>query len=215
MADESQEYLAAGIQQKSDEQFPTTTKLPNFHHLHHDHHHKSNKLIVYVLSAVVLQAIVFLAFASIILRVKSPTVELTSASVRNLVHTTNNDTSLNSLNMTMFARVNLDNENFGRFNYENFEAVILYGNSTIGGGDIGGGRVKSRGESVRDLTVEVRAENLNSTSSSGDLVELISYAEVKGRVRIMKMVNKFKMVKLNCTMNLNLSSQAIRNLRCR
>lgn len=114
----------------------------------------------------------------------------------------------------MFARVNLDNENFGRFNYEDFEAVILYGNSTIGGGDIGGGRVKSRGESTRDVTVEVRAENLNSTSSSGDLVELISYAEVKGRVRIMKMVNKFKMVKLNCTMNLNLTSQAIRNLKC-
>jgi len=93
---------------------------------------------------------------------------------------------------------------------------MLHGNSTIGGGYIGGGRVKARSESVVDLTVEVSAENLNSSSSSdGGLVELISYGEVKGRVRIMKMVNKFKMVKLNCTMNLNLTSQGIKNLRCR
>ena len=43
----------------------------------------------------------------------------------------------------MYAMVTVDNKNYGRYVFESCTAVDLYGNSTIGRGEISGGVVEA------------------------------------------------------------------------
>uniref|UniRef100_A0A5B7BVH7 Late embryogenesis abundant protein LEA-2 subgroup domain-containing protein n=1 Tax=Davidia involucrata TaxID=16924 RepID=A0A5B7BVH7_DAVIN len=213
MAEESQMYplAPARIHQRSDEEFATTK--PN----DHVRNQQSSKCLVYVLAFIVLQSIAILAFALIVLRVKSPQVKLSSVAIKNLRYVT---APLPSVNMTMTAEVAVSNNNFGRFKYQNSNAVVLYGKAKIGDVKINRGRVRARGTVRMNVTVQVRSngllsddKNFSSDISSG-LLKLSSYAKLSGEVHVMKIINKRKTVEMNCTMDLNLKTQAIQDLRC-
>ncbi|KAI3691814.1 hypothetical protein L6452_31616 [Arctium lappa] len=177
-------------------------------------HQESSKFLVYVLATVVFLGTIFLIIASVFLRVNNPKLRLSSVSIQTFQY----DQNSTSLNITMFAEATVDNENFGRYVFENCIAVVLYGNSTIGGGEISGGRVGSRKIKSIDVVMRLRSDNLNFSSGGDDsheLVEIRSYAKMTGRVHVLTIVDRRKTIEMNCTMNLDLRSRSIMHSLCR
>ncbi|XP_016478713.1 late embryogenesis abundant protein At1g64065-like [Nicotiana tabacum] len=179
----------------------------------------SSKFFVYLLSAIVLLSIVMLIFSMIFFRFKAPSFELGLIDVKNLRYSSNS--SLPSFNMTMGAEVIIDNDNFGRINFQDSSmSVFIYDNVTIGFVNINVGRVEARKSKRMGIVLQVGANELNhshgnlSSDLNSRMVKLRSVGELRGKVKAMKIVSRYKTSVLNCTMNLNLTSQAIQDLLC-
>ncbi|XP_057802763.1 late embryogenesis abundant protein At1g64065-like [Salvia miltiorrhiza] len=174
-----------------------------------------SKTLVYILVAVVLLSIAFLIFGLVVLRIKAPTLRLSNVVVRDLRHTSS------SLNMTMIADITLHNMNFGRFQFRGGSAALLYGNATFGAASISAGGVGGRGRRRISATVEMiiggpPPENYMNISRDieSNLVRLMSVAELRGEIRVMKIVNRIRTASMNCSMDLNLSGQQVQGLSC-
>lgn len=199
---------------KSDEEFATNKPFnpPS------NHTKRSSKCLVYILLAVVLQSIAFLVFGLVVLRIKTPRLQLSNVAVKDLRYQSE------SLNMTVVAEIRLHNMNFGRFKFHGGSTTLLYGNATIGATNIYGGRVGSREKRKINATVTVITESSHELSENiymnfsrdigSGMVNLRSFAELRGEVRVVKIVNRRRTAFMNCTMDLNLTSQAIQGLSC-
>ncbi|KAA8520888.1 hypothetical protein F0562_011561 [Nyssa sinensis] len=187
MTEESQvlPLAPAQIHRRGDEEFATIK--PN-----HVRQQRNSKCFVYILALIVLQSIAILAFALIVLRVKSPEVKLSSVAIKNLSYGT---APSPSVNVTMTAELTINNKNFGGFKYEKSNTTVSYGNAKIGDMKINTGRVRARGTGSVNVTVQVRSnelsdnQNFSSDISSG-LLKLSSYGRLSGRVHVLKMMNK-------------------------
>nr|XP_043630843.1 late embryogenesis abundant protein At1g64065 [Erigeron canadensis] len=184
-------------------------------------HEESSKCLVYLLAAVVFAGVIFLIFGSVFLRVVNPKLRLTSVEIQNFQSGATNTSQ--SLNVTMLTRVTVINGNFGRYDFENCNAVVLYRGVTIGSGDVSGGKVGARTRESMSVTMRIGTENLNVTdssifnnnnSSNTEVVEISSYAKMTGRVRVMKIVDRRKTIEMNCTMELNLVRRSVRISLC-
>ncbi|KAL8064088.1 hypothetical protein ABFX02_01G068800 [Erythranthe guttata] len=188
---------------KSDEEEFTTTTKNN----HRGKGGGSSKCLVYILVAVVLQSVAFLVFGLVALRISNPSLRLSSAAVAGLRH----DSA--SLNMTVVAGIRLSNPNFGDFEFRGGSAALLYGDATVGVASIYGGRVGRRDKREINVTVEVIGGG-GGGGGGGELVKLRSMAELRGEVRVVKIVKRRRIAFMNCTMDLNLTSQAFQDLSC-
>lgn len=172
------------------------------------------KTLVYILLAVVLLSIAFLIFGLVVLRIKAPTLRLSNVVVKDLRYNSS------SLNMTVIADISLHNMNFGRFEFNGGNAALLYGNATFGAASIHGARVGGRERRRISATVEViggpSGNYMNiSRDIESNLVRLMSVAELRGEIRVMKIVNRRRTASMNCSMDLNLTGQEVQGLSCR
>lgn len=206
-----QPLAPARLHGKSDEEFgvfkPRASKPPR----------RSSKCPVYVLAGLVTLAAIALVFALAVLRVEAPGVELKSVAVKNLTHGTSPSPSFN---VTLTAEVSVQNKNFGAFNFENGTATVLYEGMVVGDEEFSKAHVESRKTKRMNVTLDVRSDrlwndkNLSSDISSGS-VNLTTYAQVTGKVRVMKVVRRRTTARMNCSMTLNLTSSSIQDLVCR
>lgn len=174
---------------------------------------RSSKCLVYILLAVVLQSIAFLIFGLVVLRIRPPSLQLSTAAVTDLRY----DSA--SLNMTVVAGIRLHNTNFGRFEFQGGSAALLYENATIGAANLDAGRIGGREKREMNVRVMVTGgPGHQSSNLSRDIgfgwVKLRSFAELRGEVRVVKMMNRRRTAFMNCTMNLNVTSQEIQDLSC-
>ncbi|KAJ8555821.1 hypothetical protein K7X08_013317 [Anisodus acutangulus] len=121
----------------------------------------------------------------------------------------------------MGAEIIIDNDNFGRINFqESSMSIFLYDNVTIGFANINVGRVEGRKSKRIGISLQVRTNGLNhsngnlSSDINSRMVELTSFGEFRGKVKAMNIMSSHKTSVMNCTMNLNLTSQAIQDLLC-
>ncbi|CAN4077642.1 unnamed protein product [Withania somnifera] len=192
-------------------------KPVNLYNNYSNKNRRSNKCFVYFLSTIVLLSIVLLIFSMIFFRFKSPSFELDLIEVKNLRFT--NSANSSSFNMTMGAEILVDNENFGRINFQDSSmSVFMYDNVTIGVVNINIGGVEARKSKRIGISLQVGANNHSNGNLSSDInsrmVQLTSFAEFRGKVKAMKIISKHKTSVMNCTMNLNLTSQAVQDLFC-
>lgn len=215
MAEESQVSPLAppGIYERSDGELAIAKQ-------NNPHHQKTSKLIVYILVAILSLIMIFLIFGSIFFKAKSPKAKLRSVTISNLL--VNGTANATSLSMTMVAQITVENKNFGRFVLENNKASFIYENVSLGDGDVFGGRVRPRKTGVFNVTVQAKANEYlakNNTNFRNDiglsLVKLSSYARLEGKVHVTNLIKRQKTAVLNCTMSLDLKTQAIRDLICR
>ncbi|KAG4386296.1 hypothetical protein AAZX31_11G020200 [Glycine max] len=185
----------------------------------------SSKCLVYALVVLVAILFIWLVFASIVLRVVDPQIQLKSA---RLMHNTKNHSfsSTSSLNVTMIARVSLTNPNlFGRFYYGNSRVSVLYGASIVGAWELEGARLEGRETKEIDFMVHMRFStkllvimrnltNDTAHSDSAGMLKLRSYAKLSGTVHVLNMVNKKKTLGMACIMNLNLTSYSTQHFQC-
>ncbi|KAK6158295.1 hypothetical protein DH2020_005609 [Rehmannia glutinosa] len=170
-----------------------------------NHKKRSSKCLVYTLLAVVLQSIAFLIFGLVVLRINAPSLRLSNATVNQLNY------GPTSLNMTVVAGIRLRNMNFGRFEFRGGHTILLYENATIGAASIYQGRVGGRKNKEMNVTLKVSYMNFSGDIGLLGLVKLRSFAKLRGEVRVVKIINRGTTAVMNCTMDLNLTSQVIQD----
>lgn len=177
---------------------------------------RSSKTLVYLLLAVVILSIGFLIFGLVVLRIKAPSLRLSNVIVRDLRY------GPSSLNMTFIADISLHNMNFGRFEFRSGGgAALYYGNATFGAVSVPGGRVRGRGRRSIGAAMVVAggsspANYMNiSRDIESNTVSMMSVAELRGDIRVMKVVKRWRTALMNCSMDLNLTAQAFQNISCR
>lgn len=182
------------------------------------HSKKSNKCLVYFLTLIVILSILMLIFALAILRrVQAPRVVLNYVSIPNLSKI---NASTPSLDGTLVAEIDITNNNFGYFVYEDSSIAFLYQNVTVGTANVTGGRVSARETGRVNVTAIARptyllkeSRNFSRDEGSG-LLELRSYAEFVGRVHVVRIFKLRTSKLMNCTMTLHLATKAIEDLEC-
>ncbi|KAM3396690.1 hypothetical protein P3S68_000202 [Capsicum galapagoense] len=188
---------------------------------HNKNNRRSNKCFVYLLSTIVILSTVMLIFSMVFFRFKAPSFELDLINVQNLRFS--NSTNSSSFSLAMGAEIIVDNENFGQINFQDSSmSVFLYENVTIGIANVNVGRVEARKTKRMGISLQLRTNdqlmNHSNWKLSSDInsrmVKLTSFGEFRGKVKAMKIASKHKNSVLNCTMNLNLTSQAIQDLLC-
>ncbi|XP_076953270.1 late embryogenesis abundant protein At1g64065-like [Bidens hawaiensis] len=185
----------------------TTTMTPYKHH-----HQETSKTLVYILSIIVIISSILLLLSSIFLRVENPKLRLHTLSIQTFQLSTTNSTTT-SLNITMSTNLTLNNRNFGRYVFENCNMVLLYGNDTIGGGLISGGRVGAKRTKTIGVVLQVSYGNL-TVGNTTDVMEIVSYARMTGRVHVTKLVDRRRTIEMNCTVSLNLTSESFISSLC-
>ncbi|KAI4315480.1 hypothetical protein L6164_028281 [Bauhinia variegata] len=209
MAQESQ-TRRPGLYQTDDKEIA----LPVFKSIHKEE--RSNKCFVYIFATFVILFALALGFASIVLRVTSPQIELRSATVNHIKYITSPSPSFN---VTMIAYLTIKNPNFGRFNYDNSTVSVQYEGASVGDGGFGSARLKARETKGMNLTVNMRSTkllvtgNLTSDINSG-MLNLTSYAKLSGKVHLFKIFQKTTTAEMACIMNLNLTSKSIQDFQC-
>ncbi|KDP25370.1 hypothetical protein JCGZ_20526 [Jatropha curcas] len=178
---------------------------------------KSSKCLVYFLALIVIASTIALIFSVIVIRTRSPDAELTFVSIRNLKYS-NNATSP-FFSFTLQAELSIKNPNFGPFKFENSTCSVLYKDRTVGESRLGQGRVAARETETIKVVLDVKSYRLHDNQSfdsdiKSGILKLSSRARFNGRIHLLKTIKKKRMAFLNCTMNVNLTSQAIQDLVC-
>ncbi|KAK7406081.1 hypothetical protein VNO78_07698 [Psophocarpus tetragonolobus] len=170
---------------------------------------ESNKCLVYALIVFVAILFVWLVFASTMLRMGDPEIELKSARLTHK-HNVNNDSHSN---VTMIAGVSLANPNLlGRFYYGNTTLSVLYGASSVGAWELEGSRLEARETKQIDFMLHMSFHNLKRNLTNN--LKLTSYAKLSGTVHLLHMIKKTKTIHMACFINLNFTSYSTQHFQC-
>ncbi|XP_057462195.1 uncharacterized protein LOC130752439 [Actinidia eriantha] len=166
---------------------------------------------------VLILAVVVLILIFTVFHVKGPVLRMNSVNIDGL-----DLSNLNSGgNLTVTADVSVKNPNVASFKFTDATTTtIYYGVVAVGEGRTPAG-VARAGRTLRlNMTIDVMLGKLlgvprfTSDLSLG-VLNMSSYTSVRGRVKIMKLIKKHVTVRMNCTMTVNATSNAIQNQKCR
>ncbi|KAG6606065.1 Late embryogenesis abundant protein, partial [Cucurbita argyrosperma subsp. argyrosperma] len=181
---------------------------------HSQAHHKtpknepSNKCFIYIFSSFVFLCVALLIFSLIVLRVNSPTIDLSSISVRKF-SISNTNSSSSSLNLTLIAEFSLDNSNFGPFIFDYVTVVFMYGGVIVGERSTGGGRAEAKGTTRMNVSVEASVENVSSDLNGSGILNMSSFAKFGGRIHLIHVLRKRIWSEISCSINLDLNTHQI------
>ncbi|XP_023550526.1 late embryogenesis abundant protein At1g64065 [Cucurbita pepo subsp. pepo] len=178
-----------------------------------------NTFCIYLFAIAAVACIAALILGLVVVRVKTPTVKLTSVTVKNL-HYGFSPTPF--MDATLIAEITMENPNFGEFKYEEVtNTTLIYYGVAVGIGEVKTVSVNAKSNKKANFTVKVKPNSsfVDVDYFSHDLAMLKTMnmsciAEFKGRVRLLKLFKEKKVSMLKCTMSLNLSSHGVQNLAC-
>ncbi|KAK4422560.1 hypothetical protein Salat_1838500 [Sesamum alatum] len=159
---------------------------------------KRMKCFAYIAAFAVFQTIIILVFALTVMRVKSPKVRLGDVTV----------TNYGNGNIRFTARVLVKNTNFGRYKFDSSIATIRTGTNVVGQFVIPDSRARAR--STKKIYVIADLTNVSGTDTA-----LTVETALRGKVELMKVIKRKKSGEMSCTMNVNLSTNAVQDLRCK
>ncbi|KAI8545040.1 hypothetical protein RHMOL_Rhmol07G0012300 [Rhododendron molle] len=177
---------------------------------------KRRKRLAYIAAFAVFQTVVILVFALVVMRVRSPEVEIDSATVEELSAGPSSD-----YNMTIVALLKIKNKNFGDYKYERTAMNISHGGGTVGEGVILKGKAEARDTEKVQVTTRVSSVVAQSREASSGILVLESKAALRGKVHLMKMwgihfpmMKKRKGAEMNCVIMINLASGVVQDMDC-
>ncbi|PSS34286.1 Late embryogenesis abundant protein [Actinidia chinensis var. chinensis] len=179
---------------------------------------RNTKCLLYIVLGVILQTAIIVFFVLTFMRIRNPKVRFSSVAVKNL--NVNSSSSSPSFTMKLTAQVTVKNTNFGHFKFGNTTANVSYKGSPVGIFVIAKARARARSTKKLDVTMTLTSNkvpsdaHLGSDLKSGKLT-LTSYATLKGKVHLFKVIKKKKSAQMNCTMDVDTKKQAIENLHCK
>ncbi|KAF7138336.1 hypothetical protein RHSIM_Rhsim07G0009600 [Rhododendron simsii] len=177
---------------------------------------KRRKRLAYIAAFAVFQTVVILVFALVVMRVRSPEVEIDTAEVVGLIGGPSSH-----YNMTIAAQLKIKNKNFGDYKYERTAMNISHGGVTVGDGLILKGKADARDTETMLVTARVSSVVALSGETSSGILVLESKAALRGKVHLMKMwgmhfpmMKKRKVAEMNCVMGINLNSRVVQDMDC-
>ena len=166
----------------------------------------------------VLIAVTMLILSFTVLHVKGPIIKMNSVTVDPFQ--INNGSVSTDTNITLTADVSVKNPNVASFRFGNTTTAVYYSGVEVGEGRSPGGLAKARRTMSMNLTVEIvpakimAVPGLVAEVGSGSLT-MDSYTRIEGRVKIVNIVKKKVVVKLNCTLTYNFASKGIQGQSCK
>ncbi|KAF7151166.1 hypothetical protein RHSIM_Rhsim02G0236600 [Rhododendron simsii] len=169
-----------------------------------------------IVALMLIQAVVLLVLIFTVFRIKDPKLKMNSVRI-----SSTNLSSLTALtNITVTADVSIKNPNVAAFKFSNVTTTtVYYGGVAVGEGRNPPGVAAARRTLRLNVTVELAVGKLLEVARLGsDLrfgeLNVSTYTRVGGRVKILGLFKKNVVVKMNCTMSVNVTSQEIRDQSC-
>lgn len=186
-------------------------------------HRRRNRIrcliCVTVTSLILLTIVLTLTFT--VFKVKDPIITMNGVTINGLDSTIGTQTQLLGTNISMIVDVSVKNPNTASFRYSNTTSGIFYKGTVVGEARGPPGKARPHRTARMNMTVDIMINQLLSdpglareVSGSG-LVNVGSYTRVSGKVTIMGIVKKHITVKMNCTMDVNVTRQAIQDVKCK
>ncbi|XP_062074464.1 uncharacterized protein LOC133778521 [Humulus lupulus] len=173
-----------------------------------------------VTAILVLIAVTFIILAFTVFHVRGPIVKMITVTgdPRQLANITALVAA--SSNLTLIADMSVKNPNVASYRFGNTTTAVYCGGAEVGEGRNLGGIARARRTMRMNLTVDVSPAKL--LTAPGFLAEyqanksltMNSFTRIVGRVKILNIVKKEVVVRLNCTVTYNLSSNAIQRQHC-
>ncbi|PHU09562.1 hypothetical protein BC332_21422 [Capsicum chinense] len=113
-------------------------------------------------------------------------------------------------NMTIKADVSVKNPNFASFRYSNTTTTISYHDTVVGEARGPSGKSKARGTTRINVTIDIITDKIVShpglqNDITTGLLTMNSYTRVGGRVKLLNMIKKHVIVKMNCSITVNIT----------
>ncbi|KAA8516106.1 hypothetical protein F0562_019285 [Nyssa sinensis] len=172
-----------------------------------------------IAALLLVEIIVVIILIFTVFRVKDPIIMMNGVNV-DKIDLVNGTALRPGSNMSLTADVSVKNPNVASFKYSNTTTTLYYRGAVIGEARGPPGHAKARRTMRMNVTVDIITDrlvtnpNLQSDVSSG-LLTMSSFTKVGGRVKILKIIKKHVIVKMNCTMTVNISSRAIQEQKCK
>lgn len=174
------------------------------------------RIILFVVVLIIVHAIVIIILDMTIFKVRTPKYRFNSVSLTDV--STNSSTTSSSFSMKLNAQVTIKNKNFGPYEYQDCYLTISYRGRSVGEVVVKEAKVKTL--STKKLTLDINVthaasgnSNLKNDISSGALI-MGSKSEMRGQVKLLKIIAKDKQPKMQCTMSINLAEKVVKDLKC-
>ncbi|XP_055814996.1 uncharacterized protein LOC129884734 [Solanum dulcamara] len=170
-----------------------------------------------------LVAIILIILIFTVFKVKDPIIRMNGVTVEklDLVNTSGNLLPMpkSGSNMTIKADVSVKNPNYSSFKYSNTTTTISYRDTVVGEARSPQGKSKARKTVRMNITIDIITDKIVSHPGLQDdistgLLTMNSYTSVSGRIKWLNMIKKHVVVKMNCSITVNITSQAIQDQKC-
>ncbi|KAI9110003.1 hypothetical protein K1719_019044 [Acacia pycnantha] len=117
--------------------------------------------------------------------------------------------------------MSIENPNAVTFWFENTTTTMDYHGTTVAEAYGPPGEAKARSTFPMNLTVDVMADRLVSSSSelysdiTGGEMNMTSFSIVPGRVNIWNIVKKHVNINMNCSLTINIRGQSVKDMNCK
>ncbi|XP_028769250.1 uncharacterized protein LOC114726735 [Neltuma alba] len=168
---------------------------------------------------VIIVIIIILIFT--VFKVKDPEITMNQVKVTNLDLKVDAVPRLQvRVNMTLAVAMSIKNPNAVSFRFDNTTTTINYHGTTVAEAYGPPGRAKARSTFPMNLTVDVLADRLISSSGlftdiTGGEMNMTSYSIVPGRVNIWNIVKKHVEIKMNCSLTIDISGRSVKDMICK
>lgn len=173
-----------------------------------------------IAATILIQAAVVIILVFTVFRVKDPVIKLNGFTVDKLELINGTTTPGPGVNMSLTADVSVKNPNFASFRYKNTTTTLFYSGTVIGEARGPPGQAKARRTMKMNVTIEIILDSLMSNPSlltdiSSGILPMNTYSSVPGRVKMLKIIKKHVVVKMNCSVTVNITSRSIQEQKCK
>ncbi|PSS32358.1 Late embryogenesis abundant protein [Actinidia chinensis var. chinensis] len=179
---------------------------------------KQKKWALYIIAFVIFQIGIIVLFTFTVMKFRTPKFRVRPASS---FDTFDVQPTTPSFNMRMNAQLGVRNTNFGPFKYGNTTITFYYKGTEVGSATIR--KSKANFRSTKKVNVPVDLVMPTTLASSADLISdlssgilpLTSQSKLNGKVEIMFIFKKKRTANMNCTIEINISTKLLQNVKCK
>ncbi|PSS34279.1 Late embryogenesis abundant protein [Actinidia chinensis var. chinensis] len=179
---------------------------------------KQKKWALYIIAFVIFQTGIIVLFTFTVMKFRTPKFRVRNS---RSFDTFDVQPTTPSFNMRMNTQFGVKNTNFGPFKYGNTTVTFYYRGTEVGSTTLR--KSKANFRSTKKVNVPVDLVMPTTLASNADLISdlnsgilpLTSQAKMNGKVEIMFIFKKKRTANMNCTMEVNLSSKALQNIKCK
>lgn len=214
----SQQGYAQVISANTNTETATTVSMPSQDHPSRPRRSRA-RIVLFIVALIIAHAIMIVILDMTIFKVRTPKYRFDSVSLTDI--STNSSTTSSSFHMKLNAEVAIKNKNFGPYKYYDCYLTIYYRGRSVGEVVVKEAKVKTL--STKKLTFGINVtysesavsgkSNLKNDISSGALI-LSSKSEMRGQVKLLKIIPKDRQPKMQCTMSINLAEKVVKDLKC-
>lgn len=163
-------------------------------------------------------AVTVLILMITVLHIRDPTLSLNSVKIDGLDSLSNNTKS--NLNLTLAAEISIKNPNSASFKFDESTTGVYYDGAVVGEVRVPEGEAAARKTRKINVFVDVKVDRIVGVSRfESDFVggnfTLSVFTSLRGVVKIGGVEKRSLVVKLDCTMSVDLRSDDVRDLNCR